>query len=100
MLVFCNPILLLPLAGISHMILHGILCSNLRSIQLVFCVVFWVVFCVVFPREEVLVLFVSIPLLPLAGVSHQILRSILCSISDARGATFVCFNTFAASSWG
>ena len=36
MLVFCNPILLLPLAGISHMILHSILysilCSILRSI--------------------------------------------------------------------
>ena len=43
-----------------------------------------------------LVLFVSIPLLPLAGVSHQILRSILCSISDAQGASFVCFNTFTA----
>ena len=50
MLVFCNPILLLPLAGISHMILHSILysilcsilciilCSILRSIQLVFSV--------------------------------------------------------------
>ena len=47
-----------------------------------------------------LVLFVSILLLPLAGVSSLILRSILCSILDARGDSFVCFNTFAASSWG
>ena len=47
-----------------------------------------------------LVLFVSILLLPLAGVSCLILRSILCSILDARGAIFVCFNTFAAFSLG
>ena len=46
-----------------------------------------------------LVLFVSIHSLPLAGVSHQILHSILRSISEARGASFVCFNTSAASSW-
>ena len=47
-----------------------------------------------------LFLFVSIVLLPLAGVSRLILRSILRSVSDARGASFSCFNTFAASSWG
>ena len=67
-----------------------------------------------------LVLFVLILLLPPAGASSMILRSILCSIlfsilriilcsilgsilrsiSEARGASFVCFNTFAATSWG
>ena len=51
-----------------------------------------------------LVLYVLILLLPPAGVSSMILRSILGSIlrsiSEARGASFVCFNSFAASSWG
>ena len=46
-----------------------------------------------------LVLYVSILLLPPAGASSMILHSILCSISEARGASFVCFNTSAASSW-
>ena len=66
----------------------------------VFCIVFWVVFCVVFRRQEVLVLYVLILLLPPAGVSSMTLRSILHSISEARGASFVCFNTSAVSSWG
>ena len=51
-----------------------------------------------------LVLYVLILLLPPAGVSSMILRSILGSIlrsiSEARGACFVCFDTSAASSWG
>ena len=47
-----------------------------------------------------LVLYVLILLLPPAGASSMILRSILRSISEARGASFVCFNTFAATSWG
>ena len=72
MLVFCNPILLLPLAGISHMILHSILYSTLCSIL---CII-------------------------LCSILRSILGSILRSISEARGASFVCFNTFAATSWG
>ena len=47
-----------------------------------------------------LVLYVLILLLPPDGVSSMILRSILHSISEARGASFVCFNTSAVSSWG
>ena len=35
-----------------------------------------------------------------SAASIWILRSILRSISEARGASFVCFNTSAASSWG
>ena len=46
-----------------------------------------------------LVLYVLILLLPPARVDSMILRSILRSISEARGASFVCFNTSAASSW-
>ena len=46
-----------------------------------------------------LVLYVLILLLPPAGVSSMILRSILHSISEARGASFVCFNTSAVSIW-
>ena len=46
-----------------------------------------------------LVLHVVILLLPPAGVSSMILRSILHSISEARGASFVCFNTSAVSIW-
>ena len=108
MLVLFVLILLLPPAGASNMILRSILCSILRiilcsilrSILLVFCTVFWVVFCVVFRRQEVLVLYVLILLLPPAGVSSMILRSILHSISEARGASFLCFNTSAVSIWG
>ena len=42
-----------------------------------------------------LVLYVLILLLPPAGAISMILRSSLRSISEVRGASFVCFNTFA-----
>ena len=51
-------------------------------------------------EQEVLVLYILILLLPPAGVISMILRSILFSISEARGASFVGFNTSAVSSWG
>ena len=47
-----------------------------------------------------LVLHVVILLLPSAGVSSMILRSILHSISEERGASFVGLNTSAVSSSG
>ena len=50
--------------------------------------------------SSMLVLHVVILLLPPAGVSSMILRSILHSISEARGAGFVCFDTSAVSIWG
>ena len=47
-----------------------------------------------------LVLYILILLLPPARVSSMILRSILHSISEERGASFVCLNTSAVSSSG
>ena len=44
-------------------------------------------------------LYVVILLLPPAGVSSMILRSILHSITEATGASFACFNTSAVSIW-
>ena len=75
MLVFYVSVLLLPLAWVSHMNLHSILCSisEARDASL-FCN--------------------SILLLLMAGVTRMSLRSILHSISEAKSASFVVLQYF------
>ena len=92
------------LRSIQHSILHSILCSILHSIlrsiqRSILCSILCSILHSIL-EQEVLVLYILILLLPPAGVISMILRSILSSISEARGASFVCFNTSAVSIWG
>ena len=59
-------------------------------LQLGLALGFCAIFCVVFQRQEVLVLYVLILLLPTAGFSSMILHNILYSNSEVRDASFVC----------